>query len=113
VKVPSGNKGERPRKQQKTTHVPRDAGGITANVPIETSTSVHAISQVETCTRGRGRGRGRGGSSRRRNNAARIDVTTREGTYLGSVITNDFLTTTGGGHGIKGKLGVSHMLLMS
>jgi len=79
VKVPSENKRGRPRKQQKTTHVPGEAGGITANVPIGTSTNVHATTQVKTSTRGRGRGRE--DSSGRGNNVARIDVKIRGGIY--------------------------------
>ena len=79
---------------------------------IEISTSIHATGQVETSnTRGservemvvsreRGNNVGRGGSSGRKNTAARVDVITREGSYLESAIPNDFLTSSGGGHGI-------------
>jgi len=59
---------------------------------------------------------GGGCSSGRRNTAARVDATTRRGSYLECVIPNDFLTTTEGGHRItigRKKIGVSHLLLMS
>ena len=100
VKVQSENKRGRPQKQQKTTHVPGEVGGTTTNVPIETRINAHATTKVETCIRRRGRGRGRGGSSGRENNTSRIDVTTRGGIYLENVIPIEFLTTTGGDHGI-------------
>ena len=37
VLTPIRNKGGRPRKQQKITHVPGEAGGTIANVPMGTA----------------------------------------------------------------------------
>jgi len=37
VKIPSANKEGKPKKKQKTSHAHEDQGGISANIPNETS----------------------------------------------------------------------------